>query len=82
MRLINTTTMKLEVFMGDQVPSYAILSHTWGEGEVTFQDFSHLEAAALEKGFVKIEHSCRQARQNGIDYVWVDTCCTIQSHHR
>lgn len=76
MRLINTTTMKLEQFMGVQdVPSYAILSHTWGEGEVTLPDFANLEVANLEKGFAKIEHTCRQARLNGIGYAWVDTCC-------
>lgn len=76
MRLINTTTMKLEQFMGVQdVPSYTILSHTWGEGEVTLPDFSNLEVANLEKGFAKIEHTCRQARLNGIGYAWVDTCC-------
>lgn len=76
MRLINTTTMKLEQFMGVQdVPAYTILSHTWGEGEVTLPDFAHLEVANLEKGFAKIEHTCRQARLNGIGYAWVDTCC-------
>lgn len=76
MRLINTTTMILEQFMGIQDgPSYAILSHTWGEGEVTFPDFANLEVANLKKGFAKIEHTCRQARLNGIGYAWVDTCC-------
>lgn len=76
MRLINTTTMKLEQFMGvHDVPSYAILSHTWGNGEATLQDFINLKVAVLEKGFAKIEHACRQARQNGIGYAWVDTCC-------
>lgn len=76
MRLINTTTMKLEQFMGVQdVPSYTILSHTWGEGEVTLPDFANLAVANLEKGFAKIEHTCRQARLNGIGYAWVDTCC-------
>lgn len=76
MRLINTTTMKLEQFMGVQdVPSYAILSHTWGEGEVTLPDFAKLEVAKLEKGFRKIEHACHQARLNGIGHAWIDTCC-------
>lgn len=56
-------------------PSYAILSHTWGEGEVTFPDFANLEVANPKKSFAKIEHTCRQARLNGIGYAWVDTCC-------
>ncbi|KFY15483.1 hypothetical protein V492_01959 [Pseudogymnoascus sp. VKM F-4246] len=79
MRLINTTTMELEEFLGDEMPSYAILSHTWGEGEVTLQGFANLEAAALEKGFGKIKHSCRLAHDNGIGYIWVDTCCIDKS---
>lgn len=68
--------MKLEQFMDiHNVPSYAILSHTWREGEVTLQEFDNLKVAVLEKGFAKIEHTCRQAQQSGIDYAWVDTCC-------
>jgi hypothetical protein len=38
MRLINTGTFEFEEFMG-AVPKYAILSHTWTEGEVTLQDW-------------------------------------------
>ena len=45
--------MKLEEFIGVQVPSYAILSHTWGEGEVTFQDFCQSESGRPERGIRK-----------------------------
>ncbi|KAH6681655.1 putative ankyrin repeat-containing protein [Halenospora varia] len=38
MRLLNTTKRKLEEFGGNKIPLYAILSHTWGESEITFQD--------------------------------------------
>src|SRR4051812_27976145 len=38
MRLINTETFQLEEFVGT-VPKYAILSHTWGDGEVSLQDW-------------------------------------------
>ncbi|KFY22069.1 hypothetical protein V493_06875 [Pseudogymnoascus sp. VKM F-4281 (FW-2241)] len=75
MRLINTTTLQLSEFMGDETPPYAILSHTWGEGEVTLQKFGDLESAALEPGFGKIKNSCRLAEGNGIAYIWIDTCC-------
>lgn len=68
--------MKLKQFMDIRdLPSYAILSHTWGQGEVTLQDLDNLKVAVLEKNFAKIEHTCHQAQQNGIDYAWVDTCC-------
>jgi len=38
MKLINAITLQIEEFTGDP-PSYAILSHTWGEEEVLFTDF-------------------------------------------
>ncbi|KAI1319405.1 heterokaryon incompatibility protein-domain-containing protein [Xylariaceae sp. FL0255] len=40
MRLINTATLRLHEFLGDKVPEYAILSHTWEEGEVNFQEWT------------------------------------------
>jgi len=74
MRLIDTQTLKLKDF-GVDPPPYAILSHTWGKEEVTFQDMADLDAARKKKGFSKIEQCCRQARQDGFDWTWVDTCC-------
>jgi hypothetical protein len=38
MRLLNATSLKFEVFSDDQLPPYAILSHTWGDEEVSYQD--------------------------------------------
>ena len=41
MRLLHTKNLELREFLHD-VPSYAILSHTWVEGEeVTFQEMLH-----------------------------------------
>jgi hypothetical protein len=74
MRLINTKTFKLEEFFGPSV-SYAILSHTWGQEEVTFQDFQDPGLYIKKAGFAKIRLSCEQARKDGLDYAWVDTCC-------
>ncbi|RSM14871.1 hypothetical protein CEP52_000968 [Fusarium oligoseptatum] len=34
MRPINVGTMELEEFFGDQIPKYAILSHTWGFAKI------------------------------------------------
>ncbi|KAK4213504.1 heterokaryon incompatibility protein-domain-containing protein [Rhypophila decipiens] len=38
MRLLNVETLQLEVFDGGPRVTFAILSHTWGEEEVSFQD--------------------------------------------
>jgi hypothetical protein len=39
MRLLDTFKLSLTEFFGDQIPSrYAILSHTWQNEEITFQE--------------------------------------------
>lgn len=38
MRLLNTSTLGLREFIGNATPKHAILSHTWGDKEATFQD--------------------------------------------
>ncbi|KAK1979343.1 heterokaryon incompatibility protein [Colletotrichum cereale] len=75
MRLINTNTLFLDEFYGDDVPRYAIVSHTWSAGEVTFQDWKDLAVAREKKGFQKIELARAQALRDGLDYLWIDTCC-------
>lgn len=76
MKLINTTSLEIEEFLGSAVPSYAILSHTWENEEVSFQDFTLQRSyAESRKGFSKIERACSLARGEGIAYAWVDTCC-------
>lgn len=57
---------------------YAILSHTWGkdEEEVSYKDI--LDGVGIIKagaGSCKIRFCLRQARQDGLKYFWVDTCC-------
>ncbi|KAK1760153.1 heterokaryon incompatibility protein-domain-containing protein [Echria macrotheca] len=75
MRLINTKTLELEDVFG-QPPRYAILSHTWElGGEVSYQDFLRPEVRETKSGFNKIKLTCDQARKDGLDYAWVDTCC-------
>lgn len=79
MRLLNTTTLQLEEYIGSDVPEYAILSHTWGDQEVSFQEWLGREDISLniqqKSGYVKIENFCRVAHRDGHLYAWVDTCC-------
>jgi len=44
MRLINTGTLRMREFFDDNVPAYIILYHTWGDEEITFQDWQIVEA--------------------------------------
>ena len=60
----------------NNLPAYAILSHTWGDDdqEVTYQDMT--EGSAKSKaGYQKIRFCGEQAAQDGLRYFWVDTCC-------
>jgi hypothetical protein len=72
MRLLNTNTLKVEEFFS-KVPSYAILSHTWGKEEVTLQDMQ-TDQAKQKAGYSKVRGCCIRAAQDGYDYVWIDTC--------
>src|SRR6201992_3721901 len=76
MRLLNVITLELEEFARVSRPKYAILSHTWGTDEVSYQEMKHDRSASEKKaGFAKIEFAASQAKQDGLNYLWVDTCC-------
>jgi hypothetical protein len=81
MWLVDTTTFELREFPSTP-PPYVILSHTWGDEEVTFQELRDLlpesmvtPQAEQKAGFRKIKRCCEQARIDGLAYAWVDTCC-------
>ncbi|KAI0531948.1 HET-domain-containing protein [Xylaria digitata] len=75
MRLINTQTLELEEFVGSAIPKYAILSHTWEKEEVTFQEWHDRDSIANKAGYKKIVAACEQAREDRLEYLWVDTNC-------
>ncbi|KAI4151107.1 MAG: hypothetical protein L6R39_002118 [Caloplaca ligustica] len=78
MRLIRTATLELEEFIDDEIPNYAILSHTWGREEVSFADFDKPESRQ-KAGYGKIVQCCSLARSRDHDFVWIDTCCIDKS---
>ena len=65
-----------EDFVGGSIPSYAILSHTWGPDseEVTFQDVMNGKGED-KAGYEKIRFCADQAHRHGLLYFWIDTCC-------
>ncbi|PYH59420.1 HET-domain-containing protein [Aspergillus niger CBS 101883] len=79
MRLLNTylsdtQDFVIQEFLDYELPPYAILSHTWGKEEFTYQEVN--TASAKEKsGFEKITQCCSIARADGYKYIWIDTCC-------
>jgi hypothetical protein len=92
MRLIEASTLKLVSRRENDLPPYAILSHTWGsdEDEVSFQEMQHYSSNARENpsanfavsrkaGFAKIQQSAELALTQDLSYIWVDTCCIDKS---
>ncbi|KAH8776236.1 heterokaryon incompatibility protein-domain-containing protein [Hyaloscypha finlandica] len=76
MRLINTTTFKLEEFIDNDVPPYAILSHTWAKEEASFQEMQGCDEIVRKKeGYNKIKQCCEIAKSDGFNHAWIDTCC-------
>lgn len=79
MRLLRTKLIsepgafKIEEFDDISIPQYAILSHRWGKDEPTLQDVQGDTTA--KEGFKKVKQSCDMAKRDGIDYIWIDTCC-------
>ena len=78
MRLLNTSSINIYVFSGDEIPEYAILSHTWGDEEVSLQELDKDESRA-KAGYSKIQSCCALANLQGWQYVWIDTCCIDKS---
>lgn len=81
LRMNDDGTFSLTLFSEHDVPSYAILSHTWrGEVEITYQEV--IGSAAVTKkaneggpSFDKLYFCGEQAKKDKLQYFWVDTCC-------
>jgi Heterokaryon incompatibility protein (HET) len=66
----------------EDLPRYAILSHTWGPNkeEVTFEDIASPSGSARRKaGYKKIQFCSEQAAKDNLQHFWVDTCCIKKS---
>ena len=80
---VDRRTKVLE-FRDDETTEYAILSHRWIDPtEVDYEEM--VDLAKMDKqeqdeirgrlGYKKIVDTCKQARKDGYEWVWVDTCC-------
>jgi len=79
MRLLNTSSLTLEVFGNWNAPKYAILSHMWGKEEVTFEDLDRGKYYDRLGGWPKIKSAAEIARKEGYGHIWIDTCCIDKS---
>jgi len=84
MRLLNAETGFMRSFISDDdIPEYAILSHTWEtDQEVSFWEWGDREMSTTishRTGFAKIENFRAQAARDGFEWIWVDTSETSSS---
>lgn len=84
MRLLKTNSnavFDFEQFYEQNVPRYAILSHTWSqspEDEVLYSDV--VQGSSHQKpAYNKVRAALFQACQDGFQYCWIDTCCIDKS---
>lgn len=60
----------------NDIPPYAILSHTWGDDEEELTHKDVVKGRGREKpGYAKVQFCLEQAAADGLEHVWVDTCC-------
>jgi Heterokaryon incompatibility protein (HET) len=75
MRLINTETLELHEFFDAAVPRHAILSHTWGPEEVTFQDWLYARHQNPPRwGWVYIEEEVDKVKAK-LGYIKIANAC-------
>ena len=82
-RGVERRTKVLE-FREDETTNYAILSHRWIDPtEVDYEEMVDLAKMDRQEqdeirgrlGYKKIVDTCKQAKLDGYEWVWVDTCC-------
>lgn len=80
MHLLNTSTHEVKEFPYGKVPPYIILSHRWGDEEVSYRDLTEPKKdPSTLKGWTKLDSFCSLAKQDGWEWVWMDTCCIDKS---
>jgi len=87
-------TQKIQVlkhFNGEELREirYATLSHCWCAaglaGELQLKELDEFTPEAVQglrnrPGYQKIVKSCSLAREQGLEWLWVDTCCIIREN--
>ena len=65
-------------FYDDEIPPYAILSHTWSsneDDEVSFNDFEQNTVDKASLGYKKIQLCATLTAKDGLSHFWVDSAC-------
>jgi hypothetical protein len=66
---------ELTSFDDEHPPLYAILSHTWTEGEEVTHDELVAGGGRNKTGYDKLRFCAEHTATDGYQYFWIDTCC-------
>lgn len=77
MRLVNTSTGRLDEFFDTQRPSYAILSHTWGKEELSYFDLLYLTSSFPPDAIGTVQALLRSPRRDSEGYLKLEACCRV-----
>ncbi|KAM7189385.1 Heterokaryon incompatibility protein (HET) domain containing protein [Rhypophila sp. PSN 637] len=81
MRLIDTKTLHSQEFTGPKVPRYAILSHTWGDQELTYQDWLYVHEQSPKRwGWTHIPEEIQRLKSTA-GYTKVVKACEYARQH-
>lgn len=69
---------RLKYVNTSQDVSYAILSHTWGDDEVLYEDVTR-RTGESKAGFAKLQAALRLTRDDCHEYLWIDNICIDKS---
>ena len=78
MRLLSSKPgggFELSSFNANDTPPYAILSHTWSDGEEVTYDELVAGEGHNKTGFAKLRFCAERAANDCVKYFWVDSCC-------
>ena len=79
MRLLHTKELRLKEFVDTEIPPYAILSHTWGGEEISYQEFLAIhrlqdERYAAYHELIRLD-STQSTQSSG--YTKIQACCKL-----
>jgi len=85
MRLLNTIDLSFKEFIGSNIPEYAIISHRWGDDEVSYRTYSKSQKKTWTGertgyGWLKIQKGAEISRSHGYRWFWLDTG-KVKDHH-
>ncbi|KAE8150457.1 hypothetical protein BDV25DRAFT_154277 [Aspergillus avenaceus] len=74
-RLLNVDTLKTERFPPHSVPEYAAcMIEKWRRNDVLYSDLERGDAVP-HKSWGKVTALAQVARESGLQYIWINTCC-------